>query len=525
LLRLDSPAQRAAVRVGSPVTLVLSLALLLTAWVFTNPPGMAPDEPAHLTRVIGMAHGEWLGNPAQYAPQPAGLPELQPTQQDWLNRTARAVWVPAHMAACLDFRLPIYGRCPLGQEPPTPARELTYVGTYPPFPYLVPALAVRLAGDTTSALVLARAAVAVSAAFFLFLALALMWRRGSISLLGLSLAASPTVLFLDSQLQTSGLQATAAIALVTGLVALLGSESEPASALAWAAVLIGGAVLSIARAGGPEMLVIDVVATVALLGITAARRAIRRARGWAAATGVSWVLASVANLAWELAFDASPKLRLSVAREWLEPAIRELPHQANQTIAVFAWMIPPVSVYMPTIAYRLWEGVLVGLVLMALVLASWWRRLVLLLLLVAAAAGTVLVEILIIKQQSPLFDMQGRYVLPFTVVIPVLAAEVVHRGRERLPAWLRERGAVFLVTLTIAVGVWGCYVNARFYERNIGHYIDFSPRPWQPVLGWKAWMVVLAVSLLLAAAFGGVRAALGDGHWRRPAEVAPAEAR
>jgi len=62
--RVEAPAHEVAPRTtraprrgstpGSAL-FVAFLFLLATAWVFANPPGYAPDEPAHYTTAVGVA--------------------------------------------------------------------------------------------------------------------------------------------------------------------------------------------------------------------------------------------------------------------------------------------------------------------------------------------------------------------------------------------------------------------------------------------------------------------------------------
>ena len=33
----------------------------MAAWVFSNPPGYGPDEPAHYIKALGAGHGEFFG--------------------------------------------------------------------------------------------------------------------------------------------------------------------------------------------------------------------------------------------------------------------------------------------------------------------------------------------------------------------------------------------------------------------------------------------------------------------------------
>jgi hypothetical protein len=99
-------------------------------------------------------------------------------------------------------------------------------------------------------------------------------------------------------------------------------------------------------------------------------------------------------------------------------------------------------------------------------------------------------------------DVQGRHVLPFAVVVPLIAGEIVYRNRARLA--LVDLGALFALFAVAAAGlhVIGWYANA--YRESVGIK---GPRffllhaQWSPPLGWVPWLLLtLAGAGILALA-------------------------
>jgi len=98
-------------------------------------------------------------------------------------------------------------------------------------------------------------------------------------------------------------------------------------------------------------------------------------------------------------------------------------------------------------------------------------------------------------------DVQGRHVLPFAVVVPLLAGELVYRNRARLA--LVDLGALF-AWLAAAVAVLQAVAwYANGYRQSVG--ID-GPRfflthaEWTPPLGWLPWALLAFTGAALLAA-------------------------
>ena len=172
--------------------------LLVSAWVFANPPGYGPDEPAHYIKAVGAGRGELFGGEGGF---PEG-PGFGPDQLRWINQAARAIDIPAGLAPdglpcspSLDAGVSA-GCVKTLPSPPAGARD-TYVGTYQPYLYVLPGILARAASNAPQGILLARVAGALTSLLLLGAAAALLWSPGGggLSLVGLVVATTPMVLF------------------------------------------------------------------------------------------------------------------------------------------------------------------------------------------------------------------------------------------------------------------------------------------------------------------------------------------
>lgn len=503
---------------GAGWLLLAAYALLLAAWVVGDPPGMAPDEPAHYRKAVALGQGQLLGVPATYR----HLPAVTASELDWLNQTARLVRVPAQLRGCDAFRLPLRGQCPFDEfaklEGPVPAgQQISYVATYPPFAYVLPGLGTRaaqaLGWHTEGALVTARAVLALECLLLVGLAGRLLLgparapaagtsARGDprtaqrrAGLLGLGVALAPMVPFLSATVTGSGPEVCAALAVGAGLLRLTRAEPGAAGRGVWWGTGLAALVLCTARTTGPIWLVLVVALTLALRGraargrvVAAVQAAPRAATGAAGLAAVGLVLA----FGWHSLVEPTPPSDAALVLGGVLPAVGQLPAVAGQAVGVFGW----VDVPLPAVLQALWVVLVAALLGGAARVGGVRERRALAL----GAGATVLVTVglsaAVIRPTSPDFEMQGRYVLPILVVLPLLAAEVL-RDHPRLVPGRRLVGAGLGVV--VAVNAYAWVVNAAHYAGSRSFHAQY-PGYWAPAAGWLAWAAVLAVGVLLAVA-------------------------
>jgi len=488
---------RATRRCRPLVLLVAGWALLLTGWVFSNPPGYAPDEPAHYIKALAAGRGEFFGGEGGF---PEG-PGFGPDQLRWINRAARAFDLPAGLApdglpCSPSLDAGISAGCVTTLPPPPAGARATYVGTYQPFLYVLPGLAARGATTVTDAMLLARTAGAVTSLLLLGAAAALVWSPGArgLPLVGVLLATTPMVLFLASGVSANGAEICAGICLAAALLRLTRPGRAPT--LAWVAVAGGGAVLALGRSLGPAFVVLVALAPVALVGPRRAWDVARQGGWWAAVSTAAVAIAMVAGVGWELARQPHPPVDAVDAALVGRAVEGTFGYLLRQQIGVFGWNEVP----LPQPARSWWIACLVALLGLATVVAGRRARLVL----AGSVATAVIVSVLVfVAVHRTGFPMQGRYVLPLVVVVPLLAGEVLARDHGRFAVLRRAPLFPVVASAAAAAHFAGWAVNARRAAVGIFGPLWFSGHSqWQPPLGWGPWLVVTATGSLLLVAAG-----------------------
>ena len=115
----------------------------------------------------------------------------------------------------------------------------------------------------------------------------------------------------------------------------------------------------------------------------------------------------------------------------------------------------------------------------------------------ATLACTLLVPVLLVAfvMRHTGYGLQGRYVMAFSVAVPLLAGEIICRRRAVL-ASLRARALLLPFAVGAAVvHVYAIYFNAKRFAVGInGPDWFLGDEVWSPPGGWLPW---------LAAAVGG----------------------
>lgn len=492
---LDLRLQRA--RPLAPLLLALSYLLLIAAWVGGNPPGAAPDEPAHYVKALAAGGGDFLGSPLEHESLVNQQPQsaLGSRQAAWQARTSRMfelppALVPPPSLSCNAFLSEVSSACRDSSAPGRqPSMQSTYIGTYQPFLYVGPGTAARLAANPAGGVLLARTVGALLSSVLLVLAVVVLWdsAAGGVSLIGLMLAVTPMAVFLASTVSASGAEVTAGICYFAAVLRL--ARPRPATTTTWVALALGGATLALSRPLGPLWVALGAAVLPAVAG-TRRSRAVARAGGARAfvAAGVITCAAAM-SLAWQFSKQISPGASATTVVEGLVPSLRELPEMYRQHVGVFGWL----DTQMPFEGYVVWTMALALLLGPAVVLGTWRQRVVLLALGVGSTAVCVGVSAALIRPTG--FGMQARYVLPVAVVVPLFAGEILRLNRSRLPGWTATAALWLAGGFVSGVQLLSWYANAR---RNAvgtaGPWQFLAVAEWQPALGWLPWMLL---------AFGG----------------------
>jgi hypothetical protein len=344
--------------------------------------------------------------------------------------------------------------------------------------YVVPGVVMRAAGDPLNAMRLGRVANAGLSLGLLVLAALVLWERsrGALSLVGLVVAVTPTVVFFATILNPSGPELTGAICFTACLLRLTRADDHPS--WVWAACAGSGAVLATSRSLGPIFVVLLVASVVALSGWRRSRGAVRAAPRAAASAAAAVVLACLAGSLWERAYQPHVSSSPGTILENVDEVLDAFPRLPKHAVGVFAGF----DIDLPGPLYLIWWVMLGALLVAALYVGRSRERVAL----VGLAGAVVVVTVLIGAAYAQTgFGLQGRYVLPFAVLLPLWAGELLNRRRERLAAG-PARALLIGVTAgaaTVHAGAW--YTNGRYVSvAGKGGWLFPSDATWVPPLGW-----------------------------------------
>jgi hypothetical protein len=465
----------------------LGLALLLGAWLMATQPFNAPDEASHYLRALTIANGHVIGPKIPYAP----APPLTRAQFAWINRDTRGVVVPARLSPpnvkCVDGKRDVSGSC----------MEAIANGNFPPYAYLLPALALKASNHTLPALWWTRVASALPALAFLLLAAALLWSGTGWSLIGLLAAITPMVLFASSVMNSSGVEITACLAFAASVLRVTRRPSRTPTWV-WAAFAITGAVAMVSWPLGLVFVLADLGLFAALLGreglrelMQTSRRPLAVCMSALAAAGVLWLIYSRA------AGLGADKVGISPLWRSLDQGISQLPEVLRQAVGTFGLL----TVHLPLGAYWIWWVAILALLAAALWLGGRRDRWITATVTLLALAFPVFFYAWFDRFTG--FDVQGREVLPLLVLIPLVAGEVVHRRRAAIASHRAAR--LTLGGAVVGVGAFQAYAwwfNARAMAGGPHRIRFFDHAVWSPPGTWTPWIVLAGLGALAVAANG-----------------------
>lgn len=473
------------------VVALLSFVLTGSAWALGTPAFGGPDEPAHVYRALAVTSGQLRGPTIDRVEQrPDGSVFRNPATQ---------VEVPvefadlADEADCFAFAPEVSAAC---QAPVAPDRGRVEVGTqfgrYPPLYHAL----VGWPGHRLSAALAVHAMRLISVvlcAVPLALAAGLLAGR-PLRLLGLGLAATPTLVFLAGTVNPSGPEISLAILLwvLADRLGRQGGRAPPRVVLGTAAVAV---LLAAMRPVSPAFVVAIAVAAAVRHGRAGLGRDLWDRPHVRAAVGVAvlGVGLSVAWLFWADPFGAligtsMPGLSMPLAA-WR--SLSRTPHRIIEMVGVFGWL----DTYAHVPVYVVWLAATAGIVSMAAALGRWRDRATLALVLLGVLFMPVASESL----QAPDlgFIWQGRYTLPLAVGTSLVAAEVVG---DRLPTRHVRRAALGAALLWVLLA----WAHLLAFAASMRRHLDGVHAP---LFGWvdgAAATPVLPAGVLLAWAVLGL---------------------
>jgi hypothetical protein len=481
-----------------PALVLSGWALLLGAWLMGNPPFASPDESSHYLRALAVGSGHLIT--AKKPELAVGTSELQLA---WTRRFTRAVEVPPGLtplpvecyilhrdrsAACIeDFR-----------APQQPTQSASYTANYPPLPYLISGPLARTADDPATAVRLGRLPAALVALLLLGIATWALWDRatGGLSLLGLLLAVTPMALLCGASLTGSSIEIAGGIAFFATLLRLARTAGGRAPASVWAAMAFSGAVLAHSRSLGPLWAVLQIGLVVLVAGPRESWAFMRRnGRAAYAALGVL-AAALILARAWEALYGGGQIISLASLPGALVNSLSEWWRASSELIGKFSYL----EYRLPSAIYVAWFAFGFAAIWLALRISGRRERIAL----VAATAFAFVfpVAMWLGAVRFTGFGLQGRYVLPVLVAVPLLAGELVYRHRDRLTPTTRR---VLARRLPVAIGVlqllafW--FAARRVAVGTDGPVLFPGSAEWSPPGGWPLWIAfALAGSACIATA-------------------------
>jgi hypothetical protein len=482
------------------VSVVIAIALIGTSWVFSNPPGAAPDEFATYTKAMANAYGELRPTPLPAAPRSlTGNALFNNISIGFFNLPGRFVedprwgctrFDPGTAASCVDA--PLQGTTK--DKAPSDERVSSYVAFYPPGAFLLLGLPARLAPNADDALYVGRLASLFVCTALLGVAFAV--TKGRWAILGLLAAMSPMALFLASTFNPSGIEIAAGLAFSAVLVAMY--ARTPSNWL-WAGFLVSGVLLSVARSLGFLWVLMDVVL---LLALTGPRRFwdLLWHHGHVGRVATLIVgLAALSTLSWNEIVGHSPHASIHQALHEIGPSIDHLRSIIDQFVGIFGW----VDISMPHGITQTALVSYVAFVCVALLLTGWRARLSILGFALAIFAVAVGIEVFV---QLPFgFDVQARYLMPVTVMVLILSGSLIDQRLADSPS----SRLVHLSLIAAAIAAVGYSVlqlvawlsNSRISAVGVsGSWWFESHARWTPPGGWVLWMTLASMGTLLLLA-------------------------
>jgi hypothetical protein len=481
-------------RLRSPAALVaVGFALLLCAWVVATRPFTGPDEASHYLRALNIANGHLLGPRIRYPL----LDTLKPLEQRFVQSDTRGVTVPSNLAPpdvnCVDGRPDTSGSCV----------EASPTGDYYPPAYVLPALAIKLSSQATTALWTARFLSALLCLAFIAAAIAALWDRTSSSLIGLFLAITPMALFVSSILNPSGLSIAASLATAASA---LGITRRPAGAplWVWLVLIVSGVFTALSFQAGPAFLIADLALGAGFLGSAGLRELAARARARLVVCVCALVAALILWFVYGHVSGASHShLGFTPVIHSLRTGVHELGLALRDAVGNFGSL----TLQLPLAARLIWWLLVLALVAAALWLGRARDRALMVLVVALALAFPVLSYAWVYRYSG--FALQGRQVLPILMLIPLAAGEIVHRRLDTraTPAlgWALLGGIAAAAVLQAYA--WG--YDASVTTGGPGNPPFYSTTTYSPPLGWAFWIVVVALGIAAMLGFVAVEALRG----------------
>jgi hypothetical protein len=444
--------------------------LLFAGWAVAAPYNGPPDEQPHVLRAAAVTSGDLFPADGYLQEVPASLVRER----------------------CFPMRADVAADCsaePGGDE--TIGLHKTPAAYYNPIYYWVTAWPVAVWPDWTGIL-LARLlnGAAMSALLASAVVAASRWTRHGAVLAGLVVGVTPMVAHLGGAVNPNGLEIAAAVALFTGLIALLLEKGTELNRGAVALTGVSASVLVIPRSLGVMWL--GVIVGVVLLGASRARlrelvreRVVRGWLGMVVAAGVVcgiWTLIARPQRLWHVGTDLT-------AGQIAKGAFLDMwPNMPNQMVGVMGWA----ETLQPRLVYLAWFIAVGFLVLGGYVLGGRLERWRMIALFLATFVPLIAAELVLVETLG--WFNQGRYFLPGAVGLPMLGAHVMARHGVTATQF---RTVIRMLVVGLLPFQLICLSYTMTRWQSGGAILNPLEGSWMPPLGPVVPLVVGAAAVLV----------------------------
>lgn len=467
-------------------------------WSVTSPLMSVPDEPAHAVKAVGIWRGQYQGRPSLIPPRPGQTAAAYTYLVDVPSSYAAAGVLPQ----CFAFQPDKTADCAPG---PGTAGNIetagTTAGAYPPLYYVLVGWPSRLLSAANGFYAMRIVSALLCALLLTIAALALrsiapLW----VTVVAISLAATPEVWFLAGSINPNGFEITAAAAAWTSALAVVTRTRDRAPVSR--GLLVALSTSTVLLAGSRPLSPLFAGMIFAFVFGTSGRATIRmllrtRATLLALTVGAAGILVSglmVVLSPLDSVTQGAPvnpevnlpvRLALSVD-EWF-----------GQMIAVFGWLdVGPVSTAVWT-----WLVALTLAATTALLFGSRRDRWLVVAITVIAAFGPVALQYPVARGGGDLI-WQGRYFLPIAIGVPFMIA--VALGNSSAVDIVASRLAGTILFFVGVAHLASHLASAhRYAVGRDGRLFYLSGHQWSPPGGWSYW---LGLTVLLWASWASLTA-------------------
>jgi hypothetical protein len=486
-------------------------AAIAVLWAIATPLAASPDEPAHFIKAASVVRGDIL------APGPQGQPGR--------------VQVPGIVAGtpsltCTAFAENVSAACQAGAPHPPHGMVTadTAASRYNPLYYALVGWP-SLFFDGPTALYAMRIVSGLIVAVFIALAATIIggWRRRMIPMLGLLVAATPTLFFLGGMVNPNALEATATMATFIAALSLVLHPDPPRTTMTATVLAVSGFIAANMRGLSPLWLAVVLLGVLFLVRPARVREALRP-RPVRIAVGVI-VAGAVAAVAW-IAYSGSlpspdgavkyPGVGTSPLAGFLVTVSNTFDY-GREMVALFGWLDTPA----PFVVFFIWSAFIGVGAAAALVILRRRRRWAAVIGMGVFVGLPALVAALYVTNGG--YIWQGRYALPLFTCLVMLVSAILPAPRARGP-----------VLVAVVAGSWGFGQLASFavalkrygtgYDSS---WVEFLRHPlWQPPGGAIGVIAIAAIIFTAAAVAAGILACWDDAmpRLRRPRLGQPAGA-